>query len=219
MNPKSILTILIIVVLSTNSIKLFSQETVSKAGTQSAKFGGKIGINFASLYTQNASDKVLLGLNAGVFLKVPLSKYFAVQPELNFSMKGARVDYSNPLMVGTARYSFNYLEVPVLAVFNITENVNAQFGPYFAYLITGSIKNNSTTNAFDFENAINPNNYNRVDYGAMLGVSVNIDRLGVGLRYSRGFSTIGNETTISNIQLKYPDAINSVFNLYVALSF
>lgn len=202
-----------------NSTSLFTQETTNNSGNLSTKIGAKIGINFADLSTENASNNILIGLNLGLFAKMPVAKFFSVQPEVNFSVKGAKVDYATPLVTGSAKYSFNYLEVPLLAVINFTDNLSIHAGPYLAYMISGSTKNATSSNVFDFENTINPDNYNRVDYGGVVGASLDVERVGIGMRYSRGFNTIGNENTISGVLLKYPDAINSVYNIYVAISF
>ena len=194
---------------------MISQETTSSSSNLVPKFGARGGLNLATLSTENAQDNILVGFDLGLFAKLPITKYFAFQPEVNFSMKGAKVEYNNIFVTGSAKYIFNYLEVPVLGVINLTDNLSIQGGPYFAYLLSGSTKNDATNNLFDFENSINPDNYNRLDIGAAIGASINIERIGLGIRYSRGFSTIGKESTVSNTSIRFPDAINSVLNLNV----
>lgn len=216
---KNILLFLIATLnLILNPSQLLSQETAGPSG-QEIKLGVRGGINFADLSTQNATNNIMVGLNLGAFAKVPVTKYFAFQPEFNFSMKGAIVDYANSQVTGSAKYAFNYIEIPLLGVFNFTENLSIHAGPYFAYLLNGTAKNNSTNNTFDFETSINLDNYNRIDAGAAIGAALNVDNFGLGVRYARGFSTIGNESTISGVLLKFPDAVNSVYSMYVAVSF
>jgi hypothetical protein len=207
------------VIFTIFNLQLNAQETTSSTSNLVPKFGAKAGLNLANLSTENAKDNILVAFDLGLFAKLPITKYFALQPELNFSMKGAQVEYNNPLVTGTAKYIFNYLEAPVLGVINLTDNFSILGGPYFAYLLSGSTKNDATGNVFDFENDINPNNYNRLDIGAAVGASLNIERIGLGIRYSRGFSTIGKESTVSSALIRFPDAINSVLNLNVAISF
>jgi hypothetical protein len=201
------------------NLQINAQETTSRTNNFVPKFGAKAGMNLANLSTENAKDNILVAFDLGLFAKLPVTKYFALQPEINFSMKGAQVEYNNPLVTGTAKYIFNYLEAPVLGVINLTDNFSILGGPYFAYLLSGSTKNDATGNVFDFENDINPDNYNRLDIGAAVGASLNIERIGLGIRYSRGLSTIGKESKVSSALIRFPDAINSVLNLNVAISF
>jgi hypothetical protein len=198
---------------------IHSQETTTASNTLIPKFGARLGINFSNLSTENATDNILPGLCIGMFVKLPITKYFAFQPEVNFSMKGAKVDYANPFVAGSATYAFNYLEVPLIGVINFTDNLSIHGGPYAAYLISGSTKNNSSANIFDFENNINPDNYERLDLGVVLGAALNVGRVGLGVRYSRGFTTIGKESTVSGTLIRFPDAINSVFTMFGAISF
>ena len=196
-----------------------AQETTTSSNTLIPKFGARIGLNFSNLSTENATDNILPSLCFGAFAKFPITKYFALQPEVNFAMKGAKVDYSNPLVTGSAKYAFNYIEVPIIGVINFTDNLSIHVGPYAAYLVSGSTKNNSSTNIFDFESNINPDNYERLDLGAVIGASLNIDRVGLGVRYSRGFTKIGKESTVSGALIRFPDAINTVYTMFVAISF
>jgi hypothetical protein len=196
-----------------------AQETTAKSNTLVPKFGARLGLNFSNLSTENATDNILPGLCVGVFAKLPITKYFAFQPEVNFAMKGAKVDYANPLVTGSAIYAFNYIEVPIIGVINFTDNLSIHAGPYAAYLVSGSTKNNSSANIFDFETNINPDNYERLDLGAVVGASLNVDRVGLGVRYSRGFTKIGKESTVSGALIRFPDAINSVYSMFVAISF
>jgi hypothetical protein len=187
--------------------------------TGKARFGIKGGINFSDLPTKNSDkSKFLTGFNAGLFAKLPITPMFGIQPELLFTTKGSNVTYDNVFSNGTARFSLNYLEVPVLLTVNISDNFNIHVGPYASYLVTGKVKNIANVTLFNYEDNINTDDYNRLDVGIVLGVGIDIGTFGLGARYTYGLTKIGKEKTFLGNTYRFPDANNSVFNLYVALS-
>ena len=194
---------------------LMSQETSNSSIT---RLGVRGGINFTNLYTKDASGYMALGIDLGAFGKIPLSDKLSVQPEINFAMKGANVKYNSIFVNGDAKYHFNYLEIPFLGVVSIADNISLHAGPYIAYLLSGSITNGPNNN-FDFESRVNPDNYNRIDYGAAIGASLDIDKFGLGMRFTQGFSTIGNEIIVFPNTIKFPDAANFKYCIYLAYSF
>ena len=101
-----------------------------EAGTTAAKFGVKGGVNFSNLYTKDVDDNnVLTGFNIGFFAKLPITSFLAIQPEVTYSTKGAELKYNNFFANGTAKSQLNYVEIPVLAVINLTNNFSLQAGP------------------------------------------------------------------------------------------
>ena len=98
-----------------------SQFTFSQSSSDSSKlkFGVKGGVNFSNLYTSNTVDEnVLIGFNAGLFARLPITKTFAIQPELLYTTKGSELKYNNAFVNGTSTFRLNYIELPVLLVIN-----------------------------------------------------------------------------------------------------
>jgi hypothetical protein len=119
---------------------------------------------------------------------------------------------------GTARFNLNYLEVPVLLVFNVIDLLNIHFGPYVSYLVSGTVKNESNVNVFNFENNINADDYNRIEAGIAVGAGVDLGALSIGARYNFGLTKVGKERTFLGTTYTFPDARNGVLNVYVSLS-
>lgn len=186
-----------------------------------ARFGIKGGVNFSNLYTKDGDEdcSIQVGYHAGLFAKIPLTQQFAIQPELYYTTKGAKVTYNSSTVDGTADFNFNYLELPVLGVVNITDNVNIHAGPYFSYLVGGKAKNDANVNLFDFEDNINNDDYNKFDIGLAVGLGLDVGQVGFGARYSYGLSKIGKEKSYAGNTYRFPDAVNGVASLYVAISF
>ena len=183
------------------------------------RFGIKGGINFSTLYADDADSKMRTGFNLGMFCKLPLSNIIAVQPELYYTTKGAEITYNTTFVDGTAGFHLNYLEFPVMFVGNITKIFNVHAGPYVAFLINGKVKNESNVSLFDFEDNLDTDDYNTFETGFALGAGVDLGVFSFGTRYYHGFSKVGKERTFMQSTYTFPDAKNGVINLYMSLSF
>jgi hypothetical protein len=182
------------------------------------KFGIKGGVNFSKINTENTSDnKALTGVNFGVFAKLPITSSFAIQPEMYFTTKGSELTYQNVFVDGTAKFDLNYIEVPVLAVFKITNNFNVQLGPYASYLLKANVNNVSDVN-FNFENNIDSGDFKKFDTGIAAGVEFEGKSFSLGVRYNLGLVTVGEEKTYFGTNYVFPDGKNSVLNVYLSYS-
>ncbi|MEN9335665.1 MAG: hypothetical protein RLZZ500_652 [Bacteroidota bacterium] len=188
--------------------------------TASTKVGVRGGLSFSNLYTKDVDDKNrLTGLTAGFFIEAPISNNVAFQPEFNFTMKGAELQYNNVFAQGKTKFGLSYLEMPVLIKANILPMVNVHFGPYFAYLVDARITNEDPNGNINFEQTYNEDDFNRFDYGLSGGVGLDFGPLGIGARYNYGLRTIGKEQTFGGVTYTFPDGKNSNFNLYATLKF
>lgn len=182
------------------------------------KFGIKGGVNFANLSSSDAKErKVLTGINFGVFAKLPITKSFAIQPEIYFTSKGSQQTYENAFATGTAKFELNYIEVPLLAVINLTHNFNFQIGPYASYLVSSKVKNVSDIN-FNFEDNIASGDFNKFDTGIAAGFGFETKSIGFGIRYNLGLVTVGKGKTYLGTKYVFPDGKNGVINLFLSYS-
>ncbi|CAN5526665.1 porin family protein [soil metagenome] len=184
-----------------------------------SRFGLKGGVNLSNLYSDDVSDKnSQFGFQGGLFLKIALTDYISFQPEVIYTMKGAELKYENDFVTGTANFRLNYIEVPVLAVINLTTKFNVHGGFYIATLSDVSVKNESSIGAFDFEKELNKNDFEKTDYGLVAGIGGDFDKISVGLRYDYGLRSVGKEKTIGGQTRRFPDSKNSTLQLYVSIS-
>jgi hypothetical protein len=72
-----------------------------------------------------------------LYAKFPITNSVSIQPEISYTTKGAELSYNNAFANGTATFKTNYIEVPVLLVFNLTNALNVHAGPYAAYMVSG----------------------------------------------------------------------------------
>ncbi|WP_266203337.1 porin family protein [Pontibacter kalidii] len=165
--------------------------------------GIKGGVNFASVH---GSDKDKFGstnshtsFHAGVFAQFGLSDFFSLQPELLYSRKGFERQDSV--------FRYDYLEVPVLAVFNISDNLSVHLGPQVGVMMSAKVE--------DKERDLEP--YNTFDYGLAAGLEGKLDRFRLGARYAHGFGDLRKQDDSGN---SIDESIkNGVIQVYVGVSF
>ncbi|WP_276498688.1 porin family protein [Pontibacter litorisediminis] len=165
--------------------------------------GIKGGVSFASVH---GSDKDKFGstnshtsFHAGVFAQFGLSDFFSLQPELLYSRKGFERQDSV--------YRFDYLEVPVLAVFNISDNLSVHLGPQVGVMVSAKVE--------DEEIDLEP--YNTFEYGLAAGLEGKLDRFRLGARYAHGFADLRKQND-SGASID-EDIKNGVIQVYVGISF
>ncbi len=195
----------------------FAQVTMAQS--DNAKVGIKGGVNFSNLYVDNVTDNnMLTGFNLGLFAKIPITDFFAFQPEMNYTGKGSELTYNNAFANGTAKFKLNYIEVPLLAVINITKSFNIHGGPYMAYLVNGKVTNESNVTLFNFQNDLKTEDFNKFDAGLSIGAGIDLDAFSFGARYNYGLTQVGKERNYFGNNVIFPDGKNSVFNVYAAFS-
>ena len=181
--------------------------------------GIKGGLNLTNMYVSDVSDENMkLGLNLGFFAKLPLTKGFSIQPELLYSNKGAKETYDN-FIQGSGEYRFNlhYIELPVLAVINLSNNFNIHGGPYISYLAAANVKNMDNNGNIEGVDELNAENFNRIDYGVAAGFGIDIDKVTLGARYNYGLREIGKSGSLSGELTK--DSKNSAISIYIGIGF
>ena len=118
------------------------EQQTSSESAMSTKFGIKGGLNLTNLHSDNFSDNHLkAGFNVGIFSKFRLLPDFPFNRNCCISVKGNKSDYNN-FFEGSGEYRFNlgYVELPLLAVVNLTKNFSIHGGGYGAYLTNANIK-------------------------------------------------------------------------------
>lgn len=215
----STLKSLIVATVLIGSISTYAQEKDPKA---------HIGIKGALMVTNlikagdNVSENNLkLGGAAGIFIKVPLLGFLSIQPELLYISKGSTTSYNigtGAITPGTGELSFNlnYIELPLLAVINITRYINIHAGPYAAFLVNANVKNKSSNKFFDSYNDLNADNFQRIDYGISGGLGFDFKPFIAGIRYDGSLRNLGKFGLAGAIT---QDARNSAFQIYLGVGF
>ena len=139
-----------------------------------------------------------VGFHLGVFHKVKLGPIY-IKPELVYTK--TKSDYDD------ASFNLSKLDAPVLVGFKVIGPVNIFVGPSFQYIL------NSEFDGISIDNVEND-----FSVGANFGIGVNLGKLGVDLRYERGFSE--NEARFINTNItSLPDSRLDTRPEQVILSF
>lgn len=146
--------------------------------------GAKLGANLSNVYDSEGEDFVAdpkLGFVAGGFVTIPLTKLFAIQPEVLYSQKGFKGEGT---LLGSS-YSYerttDYLDVPVYFAFRPIEYLSIMAGPQFSYLLKEKNEFKGAINSTQ-EEAFNNDNIRKNTFALIGGVDVNIDKLVIGAR-------------------------------------
>lgn len=177
------------------------------ANAQSASFGIKAGAsltNFTGKNVEGAAYK--FGFNGGLVANFGINDAFSIQPELLYSMKGAKVKDS----AFDEKVTAHYIDVPVLAHIN-AGGLFFELGPQIGFLVAarGSGSSNGNSISQDIKS-----DYNTVDFGYAAGLGYQMPAgPGIGLRYNGGFTDVVKDNSGGNA------VRNSAFQLYLTYMF
>jgi hypothetical protein len=166
----------------------FSALTPTIVKSQEAQFGVKAGLNYSSIVGDLTQGiKFRFSGHAGVFLEIEFSDKFAFQPELVYSSQGFQ--FSSDLLTIQnggdildqndirTNVQFNYLTVPILGKFVVSDLLVVEFGPQFAFLLNQvtKIKNLDQRDDTIRDDRTSTSGNFQLDYGAAVGLEVQFD--------------------------------------------
>jgi len=169
------------------------------------KFGVKSGINFTKIADKEIEyDFKVSGIYIGGFANIPFAEKFAFQPELLYSMQGAKSDkYEITELDGGSvviteyakiEHKLDYINLPLMIRYNVINNLFFEFGPQLGFVVKNEVELKSAT----FGNQkFEPNS--NLDFGIVIGAEYEFYKgLGVTIRYNRGLTDINKNSNWSN---------------------
>ncbi len=149
-------------------------STLAFAQSESG-FGIKGGLNYGStgdLETafNNAKEDPDsdVGFHAGIFVKADLGPIY-LRPELIYTQLNSEYTVGD--------FKLDKLDLPVLVGIDFIGPLHFFAGPSFQYILDSDLENVSVSDVSD-----------DFSVGAQFGIGLNLGRLGLDLRYERGFS-------------------------------
>ncbi|MFM2424833.1 MAG: hypothetical protein RL747_377 [Bacteroidota bacterium] len=114
------------------------------------QLGAKLGLNLSNVYDEKGQDFVAdskLGLAGGLFLRLPLSEFVGLQPEVLLSQKGFVATGSLFNSSYSITRTSNFIDIPLLVSVKPFGFLTLLAGPQFSYLVKQSnvFKNGTTT--------------------------------------------------------------------------
>ena len=182
----------------------------SMANAQQLQFGVKGGLNISNITVSNGfngySYSTLASFNAGAFLKIPVVRFFSIQPELYYSGQGFKADDGSG---GTYSEHVNYLNIPILAKFTTRSGFYLETGPQIGVKLSAKDKENGLSQ--DVSSAYNSADF---EWAFGLGYKIPMAPVGIDLRYNVGITNVANDSYYGNGYGQY-GVRNGVFQLDV----
>lgn len=171
------------------SLFIIALISTSVSAQKASGFGLKAGLNynangdyFNSINNNSKNPDRNVGYHIGIFGKIGTDTY--VKPEVVYT--STKSDYTND------NFKMQKLDIPVLVGTKIIGPLSVFGGPSFQYILDS-----------EFEGISIDNIENDFSVGLNFGIGFNLNKIGIDLRYERGFSK--NEAkfinnNINNIQ-------------------
>lgn len=146
---------------------------------QDIKYGVKAGLNNSNFTNDGSGGDANSGFYVGGLLDYSVSEKFHVQPELLYSIEGAK------------DAKLNYLRIPIMAKYYIMDGLSLQAGPELAFKAGGdaSVKDNAKS----------------MDYGIGIGAGYELSSgLMFDTRYNLGMANIADGGgTVKNTSISF----------------
>ncbi|HET8837591.1 MAG TPA: porin family protein [Flavobacteriaceae bacterium] len=207
--------------------------------SQEINFGAKAGVNFASIAGDDAD-----GLNnrtsfhVGFLAEIPLAPKFSLQPEIQYSAQGAtakgRVFTTEGTFSYEAKIKLDYINLPVMANYSITDKFSLQAGPQIGFLVSAKAEA-EVSDGMETGSAAEStkDDFKAVDFGIGFGAEYEFaNGLFLNARYVLGLTNIlkpiditsitdqGNDPTLTADGKSYqPKSHNTLIQLSVGYMF
>ncbi|MEM1323661.1 MAG: porin family protein [Bacteroidota bacterium] len=157
-------------------------------------FGGRVGVNLASVSGEDDNSDSKLGLDIAAVIVLPVSETFFIQPEVHFLQKGGKEEdgFSGQEIKST----LNYIQIPILAKYVFGDQETLGFyvlgGPSIGLGVgvKTAVGDNDATGSFEDAG------FKAFDFGVDLGVGVLVPAgpgtFFIDVRYLLGLSNIND---------------------------
>ena len=181
------------------------------ASAQDIEWGVKAGINMSTLKTDIDGEKYLFGYHVGGLADIKITEKFSIQPELFYSLEGAKIKDSFSFEDEGTTFDIDYkedaklayLQLPIMLKYELAKNLSLEAGPQIGYLLSAK-SDYDVTMTFDDETFSDSGTESIKDqvksfaYGLNLGLGYEFsNKMFVQGRYHLGLSDI-NKSDSSN---------------------
>ena len=146
----------------------FSQISWGVKGGFNFNSNGDITYEIADIIDGGVESTSGVGYHVGLYMKVKATRLY-VKPELLFTHTES--DYEN------AKFSMNKIDLPINVGFKLFGPISIYAGPSFQYIIDSKLEDTSL-GEIDKD----------ISVGGNVGLAAQFGRIGIDLRYERGFS-------------------------------
>jgi len=206
--------------------------TFGIAQAQDLKFGVKAGANLATLTGDAVADdvKMQVGFNVGGLMEIKFTDMLALQPELLFSMQGAKTtDTENDGITSyrdESKVNLSYINVPVMLKLYPVKGFFLEAGPQVGFLVSAKSKDESTATTGGIVTTESTEtdikgNLKTVDFAFNAGLGYDFtENLFINARYSIGLTNVYDAPDFLGVfGITDLDAKNSVISVNLGYKF
>lgn len=167
---------------------------------QNINIGTKIGLNSYTIDNDNSSDfDSRIGIHAGLLGHIHLNNDFALQPEVFYSMQGAKN--------GNNELKLDYINIPVLVQYMFDNGFRLQAGPQLGLLVNAKAENNNSSNDLKDQ-------FKSVDAALSFGVGYihPPTSFGIDARYNLGLNDISESSNTESTNRGFQIGVFYLFN-------
>ncbi|WP_405206432.1 porin family protein [Aquimarina sp. LLG6339-5] len=192
--------ILIVIIFSFISV---NAQKISDEDPLYARAGFKGGVNYNSILGDSDDTSGRVRIHLGALVEYPISSKFYIQGELLYSAQGYKIEVAGQ----EQKISLNYISLPIVTKFYVTEKISLETGPQFSILTT--VGNDDVADNDPFFDS-----FNDFDFSWAVGAGYKLESgLFFQVRYNLGLTNI-NDTGVIDITNR-----NSVAQLSVGYLF
>jgi hypothetical protein len=155
--------------------------------TANAQFGVKGALNISTWRGDDIEDaSSLLGLNLGVYYNAALSENFSIEPQLDFSTEGVKVEGDD------AKFKTNFINLSALARYNSPSGFFVGTGPQIGLMVSSKAEDGGVS--ADADEIFNSTN---ISWALTTGYQSPTAGIGGFIRYNFGLTNIIDEDALS----------------------
>lgn len=226
---KTIVLIVVLTLACTGGLMADGLGFGAKAGMNLAKFTG----DDADLFLDELIDSdpgFIFGPTFGGFVTYGITDAISARAELLFTQKGSnyKLDYSETeegatlSIDGNMKLKMNWLEIPLLGVYSVTDAISIFAGPFLELYLNGKAKTDVTVK-FSYQGEsisesdedtedIEGDDVNSLGFGLLFGGTYLLsDNIGLEPRISLGLTSIDEDVSIKNFGIQF--LINYYLNI------
>lgn len=154
---------------------------------QGVRWGVTAGVNFSNVTGDDADNTdTRTGINIGGLADIEVSEDFSVIPEARYSMRGFKD--------GEFTFKIDYIEVPVVADYEVVDGLGLQAGPLFGFVINDEIDGPGVSGDI--------NNLETFNFGFTLGAKYEFNNgFFVRANYDMGFTDVASNFDARNCNI------------------
>jgi opacity protein-like surface antigen len=202
------------------------------SNAQEVTYGVKGGLNLSNLTGDIDDSESLIGAHVGAFAEIKITDKFSVQPELLFSMQGAKQEYTyfesfegfEITETEKTTIKLGYLNLPIMAKFYATEKFSLEAGPQLGFLMSAKVdyeftyretSGGITEVETESDSEDIKDDVKSIDFGFGLGAAYKFkENLFIGARYTIGLSSIAKDFEGESADIK-----NNVLQISIGYKF